>query len=209
MEQATAGASAGSRWEMSIARCFAAALGCVGACAWAQETSAPLDLVAAEVRAESPVKVELNASSLPRFEGQDNDFKAPRLDLSVLPSRGNGVGVAVGMSGFSPRTSVQPGFAAAQRPAVDLGVHYRHTLESNRQIDITAWRRLQAEPDVATLAQERSPVYGARVEMGLQPARKSGFTADRGFVGMQLQSGARISIKRKHGGPMIYYRNTF
>jgi hypothetical protein len=32
---------------------------------------------------------------------------------------------------------------------------------------------------------------------------------DRGFIGMQLEGGARITIKRKDGRPMVYYRSAF
>jgi hypothetical protein len=39
--------------------------------------------------------------------------------------------------------------------------------------------------------------------------RKAGFSLDHGFIGLQLESGARISVKRKDGHPMIYYRTTF
>jgi hypothetical protein len=38
---------------------------------------------------------------------------------------------------------------------------------------------------------------------------KAGLAADLGFIGLQLEGGARISIKRKHGGPMVYYRTSF
>ena len=67
---------------------------------------------------------------------------------------------------------------------------------------------MAAEPDAYALVQQQEPVYGARVEMRLAPA-KSPLLFDRGFVGMQLQSGARISIKRKDGKPMVYYRSSF
>ena len=32
---------------------------------------------------------------------------------------------------------------------------------------------------------------------------------DLRFIGLQLEGGARISIKRKYGGPMVYYRTSF
>jgi hypothetical protein len=68
---------------------------------------------------------------------------------------------------------------------------------------------MTAADDDYSLAQMREPVYGARVEMNLAAARKSGFALDRGFLGFQLESGARISVKRKDGRPMIYYRSAF
>ena len=55
--------------------------------------------------------------------------------------------------------------------------------------------------------QQESNVYGARVEMKLAPASKRLF-ADR-FIGLQLDSGARIGLKKSNGNPTIYYRNQF
>jgi hypothetical protein len=33
--------------------------------------------------------------------------------------------------------------------------------------------------------------------------------ADRGFIGFQLESGARVTLRRSGGKPMIYYRTRF
>ena len=48
---------------------------------------------------------------------------------------------------------------------------------------------------------------GSRCRSG--PCRSSGLVADRGFVGLQLESGARITVRRSGGKPMIYYRTKF
>ena len=45
--------------------------------------------------------------------------------------------------------------------------------------------------------------------MNLSAGRKSGLAADLGFVGLQMEGGARISIKRKNGAPKVYYRSNF
>jgi hypothetical protein len=203
--------AAGTGRENGFVRRCAVIVGCCAAAvpAWSQDAATPLQAAVAEAREPSSVRVEVNASSLPRLESHDTGFKAPRVDLSVLPPSRSAVGVAVGMSGFAPPSPNLPLGLNAPRPTLDLGVHWRHTLDSNQQIDVTAWRRVNTEPDAYTLIQQRQPVYGARVEMNLGKSRKSNFLAEKGFIGMQLQSGARISIKRKHGGPMIYYRSTF
>lgn len=208
MQKAAAGADAGSFRESGGTWCrgLAVAVACLaGASGWAQE--APLDLAVAGERADAAMRMEVQASALPRLDAQDKGFQAPRVDLSVLPA-GGGMGVAVGMSGFAPATAGAPAGFAPQRPSLDLGLHYRHALPSSRQIDVTAYRRVNAES--VALAQDEPPVYGARVELGLKPStHKAGIPADRSFIGMQLQGGARVSIKRKYGGPMVYYRNTF
>jgi hypothetical protein len=202
--------AAGTGRENGFVRRCAVIVGCCAAAvpAWSQDAATPLEAAVAEAR-EPAVRVEVNASSLPRLESHDTGFKAPRVDLSVLPPTRSAVGVAVGMSGFAPPSPHLPLGMNAPRPTLDLGVHWRHTLDSNQQIDVTAWRRMNPTPDAYTLIQQQQPVYGARVEMNLGKSRKSSFLADKGFIGMQLQSGARISIKRKHGGPMVYYRSQF
>lgn len=194
-------------WEKQVTagRCLAAACCVLGLSAMAQEVGA--DATSATARAEAPVWMEVNTSSVPRLDAQENSFQAPRVDLSLLPPGGNGLGFAVGMSGLSQRDVPAPTFGPAARPNLDVGLRYRQTVDS-RQVDITAWRRMTQPQDVSLLAQQNAPLYGARVEMKLSPAKTPLF-ADKGFVGFQLESGARIQLRRSQGRPMVYYRNTF
>ncbi len=198
------------RWEKTPVRSNAAVLAMFVACplAWAQDSGPrPAEAAAAQARAEAPVRVQVQTSTLPRLESQDTGFQAPRVDVSLFPARSAGLGAVVGMSGFTPRQPLPLGLAPTG-PSVDFGVRWSHKLQSQNQIDITAWRRMNVAEDAYTLIQARQPVYGARVEMNLKSS--SGIVAfDRGFLGLQLESGARISIKRKNGGPMLYYRTTF
>lgn len=207
MENVATCANAGPDRTISFSRWIAVAAAgwCALGGASAQEM-APHDKIVADVRAEAPMRLEVNTSALPRFEGQDSGFPALRIGLSLLPPAGLGLGVAVGMSGFSPRAGLQSHGAA--RTSMDLGVHLRQTVYSN-QVDVTAWRRFTPDDDAYSLIQRQQPVYGARVEMKLASAPKAGLQAERGFVGMQLESGAKISIKRKDGRPMVYYRTSF
>jgi hypothetical protein len=204
---AVTGRSAGSRWEIPLAPCTAFVLVAVGvACGAVQAQEArPGDVLAADARAEQSVRVQVQTSTLPRFDAQDFGFQAPRVDLSLFPSQSSSLGAVVGVTGFSNRPS-QIGLQPAH-PSIDLGLRWSQRLQS-RQIDITAWRRMNSDDDAYTLAQTREPVYGARVELNLSPS-KGPLSLDGGFIGMQLESGAKISIKRKNGGPMIYYRTSF
>ena len=209
---AVTGAQAGFRWEVSPGRCSAVLLAvCVAspAVAWAADPGqASAEVLVAEARVDQPaVRMQVRTSTLPRLDAQDSGFQAPRVDLSLTPSNSSGLGAVVGVSGFTPGAQ-QPGLQA-QRPSVDLGLRWSHTLQSQRQIDVMAWRRMNTPDDAYSLIQQTQPVYGARVEMNLARASRSGFALDRGFIGMQLESGARITVKRSNGRPMIYYRNTF
>jgi hypothetical protein len=81
-------------------------------------------------------------------------------------------------------------------------------MDSNYRVDVVAWRRV-TQPDALTLVQARQSNYGARVEMRLSPSAKRGLVADRGFVGLQLESGARVTLRKTFAAPMVYYRNNF
>ena len=91
---------------------------------------------------------------------------------------------------------------------MELGLQWRYMFDNQRSIDIRAWRDLGRPNDALALVQSRDAGYGARVEMQLSGSR-SPFVAERGFVGLQLDGGARITLRRSGGRPMIYYRNKF
>jgi hypothetical protein len=200
---AVTGQQAGSGWEIAAFGTCVAVLACLGAPAWAQQVG---DVLLAEARTDVPLRLDVQASTLPRMEAQDTGFQAPRVDFSLLPASGSGVGAVIGMSGFAPRTT-QPLGIQPVRPTFDLGVRWSQRL-SQKQLDITAWRRMTGDDDALTLIQSKQPVYGARIEMNMS-SRKSGLALEHGFVGVQLEGGAKITIKRKNGGPMVYYRTTF
>jgi hypothetical protein len=202
---ATGGRTAGIR-ELVTLRCIAGlAAAWVLSPAWAQ--AGPGSPPTAEARAEPPLRVEVQASELPRLEAQDTGYQSPRVDVTLFPSGARGLGAVLGVSGFDARQPQLLGLAP-QRPSVDFGLRFSQKLQGQHQIDITAWRRMQASDDAYSLVQARQPVYGARFELNLTPVRKAGFSFDRG-IGFQLESGARISLKRKDGRPMVYYRSTF
>jgi hypothetical protein len=148
---------------------------------------------------------------------QDTAF----LGLDVAPSTADQVQALQSQaSPVMPRVSltlgtpiVAPGglasaAGAAGGQALDLGVQWRQPVLTGRHVDITAWRRMTPEGDALTMIQQRDPVYGARVEINLQ-GRKRGLVADRRFIGLQLDSGARITLRRKDGNPVLYYRSQF
>lgn len=211
MERVVEAARGAGFRRQRIAACAAVTLGalaCTGA--WAQEAGRPAETVVAQAGPEQQpqVRLQVQASTLPRLDTQESSFQAPRVDMTLYPAHGHGLGAVVGMSSFTPRADVglQPYGLQPNRPGVDLGLRWSPRLQ-NQQIDIMAWRRMSTEDDAYSLVQ-RQPVYGARVEMNLASS-KSSFGFVRGILGLQLESGARISVKRKYGGPMIYYRTTF
>lgn len=151
-------------------------------------------------------RIELAINALPVFENLDGASHSSRLDMLWLPPRRPNLGLALGLT-----TKDGPGLRPAgssAAPAIDLGLHWRSAHDSQHRIDVTAWRRM-TPPDAAMLAHERQATYGARFEMQVKSLPSRRLVADRGFLGLQLESGARITVKRRHGGPMLYYRAKF
>jgi hypothetical protein len=106
--------------------------------------------------------------------------------------------------------AVPPPIASA-RPAPagqDIGLQWRQPIGTDHAIDVTAWRRIAPQPDAASLIQQREPMYGARVEMRIAPASKT-LSMDLKAIGLQLDNGAKIMLRRKNGNPTLYYRQQF
>lgn len=164
--------------------------------------------MALDDNAMRPLQVEVSTSSVARFDNTDGSTRASRIDLTWLPPRRSALGFAVGMTSLEGPAYPLAGPYVNAAPILDLGLRWRYTLDSNYRIDVAAWRRL-VPPDALALVETRQPSYGARVEMQIGASPKSAFVADRGFLGLQLESGARLTVRRSGGKPMIYYRTRF
>lgn len=179
----------------------------------ASETASFTALPVAATGGNAPASgsvLEISASSLPRFDNFDGSNRnQQRLDMALLSPGRASFGVTMGLSGLAPasRSGLTPG-ASEGLNSVNLGLQWRYVFDNNRRIDITAWRDVGRPSDALALIQSRDAGYGARVEMRLAGSR-SALVADRGFVGVQLDGGARITMRRSGGRPMIYYRNKF
>ena len=184
------------------------ALGSSAACAVNGDASSqrPASSTVMAMRENGRAQLEVSGASLPRYDNTDGSTRSSRVDMTWLPPRRSALGLSVGMT--SPdRFSFSAGGPVAG-PRFDLGLHWRYTLDSNYRVDVTAWRRL-VPPDALELVQMHEPSYGARVEMQIGSKPRNGFVADRGFLGLQLESGARVTLRRSGGKPMIYYRTKF
>lgn len=203
---ANAGASTRMLWALPALLCCAA----TSAFAFDEDLSSAMAARSSLAAPADPgrPRLEVSASTLPRFDNTDGASRSSRLDMTWLPPRRSALGVSLGMT--SPDAASAPAFAQrpSSTPSVDLGVHWRYTMDSNDRVDVTAWRRL-VPPDALTLVQAREPTYGARVEMQVGSLPSRGFVAERGFVGLQLESGARVTLRRSGGKPMVYYRRKF
>jgi hypothetical protein len=177
--------------------------GLVGAIVHAQDLPLPAAVTTAAARANAASRLELSASSIPNFDGGDA-ARTSRLDMLWLPPRRPSLGLALGLTSNDGMGFRSSGTTTA--PAVDVGVHWRY--DDVYRIDVTAWRRM-ATPDALALNQDRQSNYGARLEMQMNKSSARSFRVDHGFLGMQLESGARIGLRRSGGHPMLYYRTSF
>ncbi|MBA3774624.1 MAG: hypothetical protein H0X13_19670 [Ramlibacter sp.] len=148
------------------------------------------------------------STTLPRF-GADGSTRSSRIDFTWLPPRRSALGLSLGMTTLDGLGLAAPAAQASAGQSLDVGLHWRYTMDARHRIDVKAWRRM-APGDAATQVHLREPSYGARVEMkiGRAPTR-TGLVAERGFIGLQLESGARITLRRSEGKPMLYYRTHF
>src|SRR5437763_11714305 len=167
MEKAAgAGAKAGVRWELASG-CVAVLAACVTVTPLhAQEASPSTERLVAQARPE--VRVQVQTSALPRFDAQDAGFQAPRVDLTLRANdKGTGLAPVFGMSSLGAG-SAQP-LGLQPRTGIDFGLRWTQRLQSQSQIDVTAWRRLNAPDDAYSMVQmQPNPVYGARIEMNFK-----------------------------------------
>jgi hypothetical protein len=130
-----------------------------------------------------------------------------RVDITLLPDRPSALGLAAGITSLP--MPLGGGQATVASPSLDLGVHWRQQLANNQRIDITAWRRMTQPTDAISMIEQRQTAsYGARVEMKLSGSGK-GFVADKGFIGLQMEGGGRLMLRKKDGKPTLYYRVKF
>ena len=158
-------------------------------------------------RSRTP-QMSVTATSLPRFENTDGSTRTSRLDMALLPPGRSSLGLAMGVTTLQGPSTAMSGPPIPGTSTVDFGLHWRYTPDSSNRVDVTAWKRMP-QPDAVSLIQNREPTYGARVEMRVAPVMKNGFVAEHGFLGVQLESGARITLRKKEGRPMVYYRSRF
>ncbi len=172
-----------------------------------EDEPAPPFAVAAPVDTERGPRLELSAAALPTLDNADGSANTTRLDLTGWPRNTSDsmLGVSLGLSvpsgsALDPRTPPQ---------SVDVGLRWRSTLVNARRLDVSAWRRVAPTTDAITLINSSQPeLYGSRVEMQFKTGG-SRIVPELGAIGMQLSGGAKLSLRAKHGKPMLYYRARF
>ena len=177
---------------------------------WASDTATftPVPLTVAGSAAPGSL-IEISTSNLPRFDHFDGSNRTQlRLDMALLSPGRSSFGVTMGVSGLSQSRNAFQGGATDGLNGVNLGLQWRYVLGDTRRVDIAAWREMGRPNDALAMIQSRDGNYGARVEMKLAGSGST-LVTERGFIGMRLNGGGRITVKRSMGQPMVYYRNQF
>ncbi|QEA11656.1 hypothetical protein [Comamonas flocculans] len=106
------------------------------------------------------------------------------------------------------------GPAARWQPRV--GVHWRQPMGGRLRLGVSGWMQWSGNFRNAAQAVQAQhsaalPVYAARLEVQWKSARGGGIIPEFGAIGVQLQGGgdARLLLRARHGGPMVYYRAKF
>jgi hypothetical protein len=163
---------------------------------------------AVPVETDGGPRLEISGATVPRLDSVDGPFSMKRVDFTTWPRS-----ESRSMLGMSLGLSVPPGSPLDPRStqSLDVGLRWRSTLDSTRRIDISAWRRVTPVPDAISLinSSSRAGLYGTRVEMQFTSGSSRGFVPELGAIGLQLDGGARLSLRAKHGQPMLYYRAKF
>ena len=165
------------------------------------EPPAPLSLY--EVTATRS-RVLARPVALPQAGGRASNELAA-VTYRVWQSHGRAdVGAGVGTLGYlvpsSDRFAGTPTALVGAVPAVSMGLRYRVTDEHALFADAYRARGAGASAAVAG--------YGSKLGVEWRPA-KATLGLEQGALGMQLESGYRLSLKLRHGGPSLYLRGKF
>lgn len=110
------------------------------------------------------------------------------------------IGVGLGSLGYVVPASDGFSTVTGSVPTVTLGVRVRMSDQHMFFADASGARGLGADP--------AATYVNTTVGVEWKPARSTlGF--EHGALGVQLDSGFRLSLKSRRGGPMLYLRNTF
>lgn len=171
--------------------------------AWAARSSAGSDAAAASSSFEIGTvhsRLQPPAVSQPRLDGRATPELAG-IHYRLWMTRGRAdIGVGVGTLGHVLPAAAGLRSVVGAVPSVTMGMRYRVSEHHLLFADASGARGLGADPAATYLA----------TKLGLEwkPAASTlGF--EHGALGVQLDSGFRLSLKSRRGGPALYLRNTF
>jgi len=216
------------RWRTSgraLAACVAALA--FGPPAWAESSLAEQATAALAGHAGPPraavadAPLTLRSEELPLFTDMASAPSAAPLGPRytemtgwLTPDQPASLGVTLGVLSGGGAEPGAGGRGSTTAPlAYDLGVRWRSRLQQRVHLDVQAWTRAPqpfAAHDALGMVWSREPAsVGTRLEVQWKPSRTGRLVPEFGAIGVQLQGDARLLLRAKHGGPMVYYRAKF
>lgn len=115
------------------------------------------------------------------------------------------LGVGVGTLGFLVApidgSSTGPHTLAHATPTVTVGWRYRVSDQSTIYADASGARRISADA--------RTDLYNTKIGLEWTAKKPSALGLEKGALGMQLDSGVRMSLRVRRGGVGVYMRSQF
>jgi hypothetical protein len=111
------------------------------------------------------------------------------------------LGIGIGSIGYlSPRSADGARQVVGAVPTLSIGWRHRMAVDYRLFADASGARGLGDDPSATQVT--------TRVGVEWTPA-KSAFRFAHGMLGLQLNSGYRVSVRLRHGRPMLYLRTRF
>ena len=161
--------------------------------------------------AEAPLT--LRSEDAPLFTHTASNWPTEQARYSEVtgwlsPERPSSLGLTLGLL-----TAPDASGTHAAPVAYDLGLRWRSRLQQRLHLDVQAWARSPQRPgtpDALGMIWAREPAsVGTRLEVQWKASRTGGLIPEFGAIGVQLQGDARLLLRARHGGPMVYYRAKF
>lgn len=143
----------------------------------------------------------VNSRLQPAAAGETRAAELAGINARLWITQGRAdVGVGLGSLGYVVPSGDGLRTVAGAVPSVSIGMRYRMTPQHLLFADASGARGLGLDPTAT--------VVSTKLGVEWKPARSTlGF--EHGAIGMQLDSGFRLSLKSRRGGPALYLRNSF
>lgn len=153
----------------------------------------------AQARPAAPA-IEWSASAIP-LATQPLGLRIDATRWSATTGGQGRLGLSLGMAGSADRPWAVP----------QWGVHWRAAISPRTQLTLSGWAPLPNQEPASGASGPQPPwqQFDARVELQWQGAGLHGLVPEYGAIGVQFQTGSRLMLRARHGGPFFYYRARF
>lgn len=160
---------------------------------------------------------DLNGSDLPRA-AFGNSVQYTDITRWLTPLQASRLGLTLGVvvpsDGAARAGSVSPAYPPGTPLAYDLGLRWRSQLQPRVRLDLQAWARTHPHTGLHDAmgmiwGRDQGSNFGTRLEVQWSASRTRGLVPELGAIGVQLQGDARLVLRARRGGPMVYYRAKF